>query len=289
MKFEFMKKWSIEFPIEKMAKVLNVSKSGYYSFLKSPMSSRKVKNLRLVEKIKQIYLEGREIYGSPRIYRELIKLGESCSRKRVAKLMKENKIIAKTNRQWKKRKKPILWAAPNLLNQKFSASKPNEIWVSDITYVKTLNGWLYVASVLDLFSKKIVGLSMSNRMQVDLVKNALNQAVITRKPKEKVIHHSDRGSQYTCEEFRKAAQESNITLSMNSGSCYDNAAKESFFHTLKTEHVYLTEIQTREETINNIFEFIEVFYNGKRSHSSLGYVSPRTFEEEYFKKQCAYS
>ncbi len=289
MRFEFMKKWSIQFPIEKMAKVLNVSKSGYYNYLKASISSRKIENLRLLEKIKNIHLEAREIYGSPRIHKELEKMGESCSRKRVSKLMKENKIRAKTNRKWKKRNKPILWSAPNLLNQKFTASRPNEIWVSDITYIKTLNGWLYVASILDLFSKKIVGLSMSQRMQVDLVKSALTQAVINRQPQERVIHHSDRGSQYTSEEFRKAAQESNIVLSMNSGSCYDNAAKESFFHTLKTEHVYLTETKTMEETKNEIFEYIEVFYNGKRSHSSLGYVSPRKFEEEYFKKQCSYS
>ena len=284
-----MKNWSTKFPIEMMAKVLNVSKSGYYTYLKRSISSRKIENLRLLEKIKRIYIEGREVYGSPRIYRELKKEGETCSKKRVAKLMKENKIRAKTNRRWKKRIKPILWSAPNLLNQNFTASIPNKIWVSDITYVRTLDGWLYVASVLDLFSRKIIGLSMSNRMQVDLVKSALNQAVMSRKPQGEVIHHSDRGSQYTCEEFRKAAQENNIILSMNSGSCYDNAAKESFFHTLKTEYVYLNELKTREETKKDIFEFIEVFYNGKRSHSSLGYVSPRKFEEEYFKKQFTYS
>ena len=284
-----MKNWSTKFPIEMMAKVLNVSKSGYYTYLKRSISSRKIENLRFLEKIKRIYIEGREVYGSPRIYRELKKEGETCSKKRVAKLMKENKIRAKTNRRWKKRIKPILWSAPNLLNQNFTASIPNKIWVSDITYVRTLDGWLYVASVLDLFSRKIIGLSMSNRMQVDLVKSALNQAVMSRKPQGEVIHHSDRGSQYTCEEFRKAAQENNIILSMNSGSCYDNAAKESFFHTLKTEYVYLNELKTREETKKDIFEFIEVFYNGKRSHSSLGYVSPRKFEEEYFKKQFTYS
>ena len=188
-----MKNWSTKFPIEMMAKVLNVSKSGYYTYLKRSISSRKIENLRLLEKIKRIYIEGREVYGSPRIYRELKKEGETCSKKRVAKLMKENKIRAKTNRRWKKRIKPILWSAPNLLNQNFTASIPNKIWVSDITYVRTLDGWLYVASVLDLFSRKIIGLSMSNRMQVDLVKSALNQAVMSRKPQGEVIHHSDRG------------------------------------------------------------------------------------------------
>ena len=277
------------FPIEKMAKLLNVSKSGYYAYLKCATSARELEDIKLLEKIQRVYLEGRGVYGSPRIHRELKKEGETCSRKRVAKLMRENKIRAKTNRKWKKRKKPVLWSAPNLLNQEFTASKPNEIWVSDITYVRTLDGWLYVASVMDLFSKRIVGLSMSSRMEVSLVKSALNQAVTKRRPKEEVIHHSDRGSQYTSEEFRKAAEECNIILSMNSGSCYDNAAKESFFHTLKTEYVYLNEVKSREETKNNIFEFIEVFYNRKRTHSSLGYVSPRHFEEEYLKNQFARS
>lgn len=277
------------FPVEKMAKTLNVSKSGFYDYLKQKISKRKIENTKLIEKIKSIYQEGREVYGSPRIHRELIKSGENCSRKRVAKLMKQNNIRAKTNRKWKKRKKPINWSAPNLLNQNFTASKPNKIWVSDITYVRTLDGWLYLASILDLFSKRIIGLSMSNRMDVSLVKSALNQALKRRNPREKVIHHSDRGSQYTSEEFRKTAEENNIILSMNSGSCYDNAAKESFFHTLKTEYVYLNEIKTREETKNNLFEYIEVFYNRKRSHSSLGYISPREFEEEYMKNQFACS
>ena len=277
------------FSIEKMAEILNVSKSGYYAYLKQKISNRKIENTQLLEKIKYIYQEGRGVYGSPRIHRELKKSGESCSRRRVAKLMRQNNIRAQTNRKWKKRKKPIIWSAPNLLNQNFTASKPNEIWVSDITYVKTLDGWLYLASILDLFSKRIIGLSMSNRMDVSLVKSALNQAIKKRRPREEVIHHSDRGSQYTSEEFRKAAEENNIILSMNSGSCYDNAAKESFFHTLKTEYVYLNEIKTREETRNNLFEYIEVFYNRKRSHSSLGYISPREFEEEYMKNQFACS
>jgi transposase InsO family protein len=280
-----MKAHKDKYPIEKMAKLLKVSKSGYYSYAKRPLSKRAQEDQRLIEKIKRVYEEGRKVYGSPRIHRELKKTGESCSRKRVAKLMQQHGIKAKTNKQWKRRKKPILWSAPNLLNQQFNASKPDEIWVADITYVKTLDGWLYVASILDLFSKKIIGLSMDNRMEVSLVKSALKQAMISRNPESPVIHHSDRGSQYTSEEFREAAQECNIILSMNSGSCYDNAVKESFFHTLKTEYVYLNGLKSREETKNNLFEFIEVFYNGKRSHSSLGYVSPRSFEENYYKNR----
>ena len=277
------------FPIERMAKLLHVSKSGYYSHIKHSTSNREQKSQELLDKIKQVYSEGRGVYGSPRIHKELQKKGEECSRKRVAKLMKKHGIRAKTNRQWKKRKRPILWAAPNLLNQNFNVSKPDEVWVSDITYVKTTDGWLYVATVLDLFSKKVIGLSMNKQMQVDLVKGALGQAILTRRPKEGVIHHSGRGSQYTSEEFRKAAEDAGIILSMNSGSCYDNSVAESLFHTIKTEHVYLNDLSNREKTKNDLFEFIEVFYNRKRSHSTLGYISPIEFEKKYFEKQCLIS
>jgi putative transposase len=275
-----------KFPVGKMAKLLNVSKSGYYNYIKRSPSTREQENVRLIEKIKQVYSKGRGVYGSPRIHRELKKEGEACSRRRVARLMNKHGIRAKTNKSWKKRKKPILWSAPNLLNQDFNVSKPDEVWVSDITQVKTLDGWLYVATVLDLFSKKIIGLSMNSRMKVDLVKNALNQAVLTRRPTEEVIHHSDRGSQYTSEDFRMAAEGRNIILSMNSGSCYDNAVMESFFHTLKTECVYLSKLNTRDITKNSLFEFIEVFYNRERSHSTLGYVSPVQFEKNYFENRC---
>ena len=212
--------------------------------------------------------------------------GETCSRKRVAKLMRLHGIRAKMKCGMQRRKRYTVKKYPNLLNQKFEVSKPNAIWLSDITYIKTLDGWLYIAAILDLFSRKIVGLSMSNRMQTDLVKRALQQAVINRRPKNNLIHHSDRGAQYTSEEFRKVAESYKMQLSMNSGSCYDNAPMESFFRTLKTEHTYLMRPKTSMETKNDIFAFIEVFYNRQRSHSKLGYLSPCEFEKMYFEKQC---
>lgn len=280
-----MKMHRKEFPIGKMAKIMKVGRSGYHKYLKRLPSVQEQKNVELVEKIKVIHKIKRKVYGSPRIHAELKRHGEKCSRKRVAKLMRLNGIRAKMKSGFRRRKRYTAVKSPNLLNQKFEVSKPNEVWLADITYVKTLDGWLYVAAILDLFSRKIVGLSMSNRMQTDLVKSALQQAVINRKPGNSLIHHSDRGAQYTSEEFRQAAEGYKMQLSMNSGSCYDNAPMESFFHTVKTEHTYLMECKTRMETKNDIFEFVEVFYNRQRSHSKLGYLSPCEFEKMYFEKQ----
>lgn len=281
-----MKMHRKEFSIGKMAKIMKVGRSGYHKYLKRLPSIQEQKNVELVEKIKVIHKIKRKVYGSPRIHAELKRHGEKCSRKRVAKLMRLNGIRAKTKCGFRRRKRSTAVKSPNLLNQKFEVSKPNEIWLADITYIKTLDGWLYIAAILDLFSRRIVGLSMSNRMQTDLVKKALQQAVMHRKPGNSLIHHSDRGAQYTSEEFRLAAENYNMQLSMNSGSCYDNAPMESFFHTVKTEHTYLMELKTRMETKNDIFEFIEIFYNRQRSHSKLGYLSPCEFEKMYFEKQC---
>lgn len=286
MKYAFMQMHRNEFPIGKMAKIMKVGRSGYHKYLKRIPSAQEQKNVELIEKIKIIHKAKRKVYGSPRIHAELKRHGETCSRKRVAKLMRLHGIRAKMKCGKQRRKRYTVKKYPNLLNQKFEVSKPNAIWLADITYIKTLDGWLYIAAILDLFSRKIVGLSMSNRMQTDLVKRALQQAVINRRPKNNLIHHSDRGAQYTSEEFRKVAESYKMQLSMNSGSCYDNAPMESFFHTLKTEHTYLMEPKTRIETKNDIFAFIEVFYNRQRSHSKLGYLSPCEFEKMYFEKQC---
>lgn len=272
------------FPIGKMAKIMKVGRSGYHKYLKRLPSAQEQKSIELVEKIKVIHKAKRKVYGSPRMHAELKRQGEKCSRKRVAKLMRLNGIRAKMKCGFQRRKRYAATKSPNLLNQKFEVSKPNEIWLADITYIKTLDGWLYIAAILDLFSRRIVGLSMGKRMQTDLVKSALQQAIINRKPGNSLIHHSDRGTQYTSEEFRRVAKSYKIQLSMNSGSCYDNAPMESFFHTLKTEHTYLMGSKTRKETKNDIFEFIEIFYNRQRSHSKLGYLSPCEFEKMYFEK-----
>jgi len=273
------------FPIEEMAKVLHVSRSGFYTFMKKNPSLREEENKKLLEQIKQIHKEYRSVYGSPRVHAKLCRLGISCSRKRVAKLMKNHGIAAKMRKSWKKTtKQGKRKAASNLVRQEFTKEKPNHTWVSDITYVKTKEGWLYLSAVIDLFSRKVVGLSMGERIDAFLIERAVRQALCHRRPPEGLIHHSDRGSQYTSEEFEKVAKENGILLSMSStGNCYDNAVAESFFHTLKTEHVYHEKYQTREEAKRSIFEYIELFYNRQRAHSFLGYLSPEEFEQNWSK------
>lgn len=287
MKYEFMIQHENEFSIERMSKMLNMSRSSYYKFINAKSSSREQENERLLMKIKTIHKDSRSTYGSPRIHAELREDGETCSRKRVAKIMKKEGIAAKMKKRFKVTTKanPKAIPAPNLLQQNFTAEKPNARWVADFTYVATREGWLYVATVLDLFSRRIVGLSMSERMTADLVTQALQQALTHRRPPINLIHHSDRGSQYTSSNFQNLLKKYNIISSMSGvGNCYDNAAQESFYHTLKTEHVYFEFYKTREEAKQSIFEYIEVFYNRKRRHSTLGYVSPVTFENAWQKK-----
>lgn len=285
MKFMFIRDHAQEFPIVKMAKVLKVCRSGYYAFINREPGKRELENQRLLKEIEKTHKKSREIYGSPRIHRQLKKNGEKCSRKRVARIMKKEKIQSKTRRKWIVTTQPSkskIEAAPNHLNQNFTTRSPNQVWTSDITYVETKEGWLYVAVVLDVFSRKIVGLSMGETLQTELVIKALRQALYHRNPKKKLTHHSDRGCQYTSKEFKKLADHYQIILSMSAkGRCYDNAVTESFFHTLKTEHVYLHSFKTREEAKNSIFEYIEVFYNRERTHSTIEYMSPEDFEKEW--------
>jgi putative transposase len=282
-----MKKHKKEFSIEKMAKVLGVSRSGYYDFLERPICSRAIENERLKGAIRRIHEKSRKTYGSPRVHNELKKQGESCSRRRVAKLMKEDGIEAKMRKKWKRTTcvDERLEPSANHLNQNFIASEPDKVWVSDITYVWTEEGWLYLAIVMDLFSRKIVGVCMGERLQTKLASNALKQAIFRRGIKEGLIHHSDRGSQYTSREFRELTDRHKIKLSMSGiGHCYDNAVAESFFHTLKTEHTNFCKYRIREEAKNSIFEYIEVFYNRQRTHSTIGYQTPEAFEKCWMDK-----
>ena len=289
MKYLFMKEHSLEFPIEKMAKVLRVSRSEYYKFLSRRTSQREIENQKLSEKIREVHRESRKIYGSPRIHQELKKQGEKCSRKRVARLMQKEKIQAKMRTKWVVTTQPSKSperVAPNHLDQKFIVEEPNKVWVSDITYVATQEGWLYVAIVLDLFSRKIVGLSMGDSLHTDLIVKALKQALWNRDIKGGLMHHSDRGCQYTSTDFQELTKRHGIKLSMSAkGRCYDNAVAESFFHTLKTEHTDLCKYRIREEAKVSIFEYIEVFYNRQRMHSTLGYASPEEFEQLWW-NQC---
>lgn len=276
------------FSIEKMSEVFNVSSSGYYHFAKAPLSRRAQANQALLLKIKEVHQRSRGVYGSPRIFQELRAQGDSCSRKRVARLMREGDIVAKMKKRFKitTQANPKASAAPNLLQQKFMAEQPNQRWVADITYVDTREGWLYVAAVLDLFSRRIVGLAMSERMTSDLVCQALNQAIVHRQPGEELIHHSDRGCQYTSDVFQAFLKTNKIICSMSgTGNCFDNAAMESFFHTLKTEHIYFEDYATREQAKQSIFEYVEVFYNRQRRHSTINYLSPMVFEKQWYQQQ----
>lgn len=281
-----MKEHAKEFPIEKMAKIFQVSTSGYYAYLHREPSKREKKNIHLIGLIKEVYEEGRKVYGSPRIHAVLQKRGIPCSRKRVAKLMREHEIAVKMRPRWKKTtKQGKRQAAENIVRQEFTKEKANHTWVSDITYIQTEEGWLYLSVVIDLFSRKVVGVSMGDRIDTCLIERAIRQALCHRSPSQGLIHHSDRGSQYTSEEFAKLAKSHGILLSMSStGNCYDNAVAESFFHTLKTELVYQEKYVTREEAKRSIFEYIEIFYNRQRVHSFLGYLSPEQFEQNWSKQ-----
>lgn len=283
MKFQFMKDHQDVFKIERMSSVFKVSSSGYYKFIVRQPSIREQENNRLLDKITASYQNSRRTYGSPRIYSELRAVGETCSRKRVARIMKKSNITAKMKKRFKVTTKanPNEIPAPNLLNQNFVAAEPNKRWVADFTYIDTKEGWLYVAAVMDLFSRRIVGLAMGDRMKDDLVMAALQQAFMHRQPAVGLIHHSDRGSQYSSKDFKDLLVKYCIVASMSgSGNCYDNAAMESFFHTLKTEHVYFECYESRDQAKRSIFEYVEVFYNRKRLHSTLGYMSPMVFENQ---------
>ena len=281
-----MREKAEEFSIEKMAKVFEVSISGYYSYIKRKPSFREKENNYLMGLVIKTYREGRFMYGSPRIHGRLNTLGISCSRKRVARLMRKQGLAAKIRKSWKKTtKQGKREAAKNLVNQNFKVRTPNHTWVSDITYIKTKEGWLYLTVIIDLFSRKIVGMSMGERLETSLIEKALHQALCHRAPSEGLIHHSDRGCQYTSEEFGEMAKRNGILLSMSgTGNCYDNAVAESFFHTLKTEHVYQHKFETKEEAKRSLFEYVEIFYNRQRAHSFLGYLSPEEFEKKWYKQ-----
>ena len=268
--------------------MLEVSRSGYYRDCKKIPSRRARDKDLLLQEIWQIYGKSRQTYGSPRIHAELKALGFKCSRPRVARLMKQAGITAKMQRLFKRttRCNAKAPAAPNLLQQDFSAEKPNQKWLADISDIKTMEGWLYLAVILDVFSRKVVGLSMGESLHTQLVMRALMQALTRRQPEAGLHHHSDRGCQYTSTAFQQLLKEQEIICSMSgSGNCFDNAAMESFFHTLKTECVYFERYETRQQAKANIFEYVEVFYNNQRRHSTLGYVSPNEFEQRYYQQQ----
>jgi len=281
MKFLFIRDYRSEFPVKKMCQMLKVSRSGFYAWDGKGESKRQMENGELQGKIEEIFKKSRELYGSPRIHAELRAQGYACSVNRVARLMR-GKFVAKTVKMFRTttNSNHDYRPAPDLVNQNFVAPAPNSIWTSDITYIRTLEGWLYLAVVLDVYSRKVVGWSMSDRLTKEIVITAVSNAIIRRNIAGDVIFHSDQGVQYACDVFRNFLKRNNITQSMSrKGICYDNAITESFFHTLKTEHVYFCHYSTREEARRSLFDYIEIYYNRERRHSSIGYMSPDQFEK----------
>jgi putative transposase len=279
--YTFIKAHKSEFSISVMCRVLEVSRSGYYTFIKRPKSAREQSNTRVIVHMKAIHSKKYyNYYGSPRMCEELRDRGLHCSENRVARLMRQAGIVAKPSRRFKcttqsKHNFPI---HPNRLNQRFDVEAPNQVWVSDITYIKTGEGWLYLATVEDLFSRKIVGWALQPYLSSDLVLQAFKMACWKRRPPKGVIHHSDRGSQYASGDFQKALAQHGFVPSMSrKGNCYDNAVMESFFHTLKAEEVNDCEYFTRLQAKQAITEYI-TFYNQYLLHSYLGYHSPNNFE-----------
>ena len=281
MRYHFIAAHRRLFRVEKMCRVLKVSPSGYYGWLKRPESRRSQENRFLLWEIKLVHERSRKRYGSPRVTAELHAEGVRCSENRVARLMRLGGIRAKTKRKFKattdsKHGHPV---APNLLDRQFTVDRPNRVWVSDITYIWTAEGWLYLAGVLDLYSRMVVGWSMNNRVTGELTRDALQQAIGRRRVQPGLLHHSDRGSQYAAGDYQDLLQDHQMICSMSrKGDCWDNAPMESFFATLKRELVLCERFATRDDAKAKIFEYIEVFYNRQRRHSSLGYYSPVEFE-----------
>jgi len=264
-----------------MAQVLKVSRSGYYAWRKRKPSQRKQENQQLLIAIQDVYDDSRRTYGSPRITRELNSQGIVTSENRVARLMKANSIVAVTKRKFKRTtdSRHSLPIAENLLQECPPVESIDQVWVSDITYIWTREGWLYLAIILDLFSRRIVGWSLKDRLKKELVVDALEMAHYSRRPTSGLIFHSDRGVQYASHEVRGQLEQYGFRQSMSGkGNCYDNAFAESFFHSFKTELVYQESFKTRAEAKTKSFEYLEVFYNRKRIHSALGYHSPIQFE-----------
>ena len=278
-----------EYRVKTMCRVLDVSRSGYYAWRNRGRSERAEANEGLLVQIREEYQLSRKTYGSPRIHAALHKKGIPCSRKRVARLMRLDHIAARRARRHIPRttqRDPEAMPAPNLLNQDFSSPAPDRKWVSDITYIDTAEGWLYLAVVLDLFSRRVVGWAMDEHMEASLVQKAWLMAVSQRSPATGLLHHSDQGKQYTSEMYQHSLAASHCQVSMSRvGNCFDNAAMESFFSTLKTE-CPSGQFDSRAHARTTIFEYIEGWYNRQRLHSTLDYLSPAEFERKSRHSSC---
>ena len=281
MKFRFISAHRETFKVGRMCKLLDVSRSGYHAWFKRPESHRSRENRALEARIRVLHAASHGIYGAPRIHRDLIDDGIRCSKNRVARIMRKAGIQSRCKRKFKAttNSKHNLPVAPNLLNQDFKAEAPDRIWVGDITYIHTNEGWLYLAVLLDLFNREVVGWSASSRMTRQLAIDALQMALGRRNSGKNLLHHSDRGSQYASADYQKILKDHGMICSMSrKGNCYDNAVAESFFGRLKSEWVNHNRYHSRSEAIRSLFYYLEIFYNRKRRHSSIDYVTPQEYE-----------
>ena len=283
MRYAFIQKHESEFAVRNLCHMLRVQRSGYYAWIKQPKSARQQEDERLLGLIKQFWLESGCVYGYRKIYKDLREHGGRCGVNRVARLMKQEGLKAQvgySKPRYKGGKVAVL--AENHLNQEFDAQQPNQAWVTDMTYVRTYEGWLFLAVVIDLFSRQVVGWSMQPRMHVDLVLNALLMAVWRRKPKNEVLIHSDQGRQFTSSDWQGFLKTHNLICSMSRrGNCYDNAVAESFFQLLKRERIKRKTYKDREEARQDIFNYIEMFYNPVRRHGYNDNLSPIEFEKRH--------
>ena len=286
MKYAFIERHHETFTVTRMCDLMAVSQSAYYDWLKRPESARSLEDRRLGEKVKQSHEKSRKTYGARRILKDLVDDNESISRTRVGRLMKQQGLKSKGQRKFKattnsNHGRPV---APNLLDRAFRVEQPDTVYAGDITYIETGEGWLYLAVLIDLYSRAIVGWAMSERMPAQLANDALMMAIWKRKPPKGLMVHSDRGSQYASDLYQKTIKDNGFICSMSrKGNCWDNAPSESFFHTLKTELTYHRRYQTRQEAKQEIFEYIEVFYNRQRRHSTIGYQTPLGYDKAYRK------
>ncbi len=283
----FMQQEKATHQIATLCRVLGVSPSGYYAWCDRPLSARAQADRVLLAQIRAIHERSRGTYGVPRIHAELRAQGVRCGRKRVARLMRDADLAGAQRLRYRgtTRQNPDAVAAPDLVQRDFTAFGPDQLWVADVTYVATGEGWLYLATVLDAWSRRIVGWAMGDTLRTDLVVEALNMAVWNRRPTTGVVHHSDRGAQYTSLTFSRRCREAGIAPSMGSvGDAYDNALAEAFFATLETELLMRHTFATRKAARLALFDYIEAFYNSHRRHSALGYLSPAAFERRWWQQ-----
>jgi transposase InsO family protein len=281
VKFGFIQTEKATYPVRVLCRTLLVSASGFYAWCQRGLSLRAQRDAALKVEIRAAHAASGKTYGSPRVFEELKAVGQRVGRKRVARLMQEEGIEGQRKRPFRvttdsRHSHPV---AANELNRNFTVSAPNKVWVTDITYIRTREGWMYLAAILDLFSRRVVGWSMDSHLDRTLALDALGMALRTRRPEAGLVHHSDRGVQYASEDYRSRLRERGIISSMSrKGDCWDNACAETFFASLKTELIGDRIFLTREQARREIFEYIEVFYNRRRLHSYLGYLTPHEFE-----------